>query len=89
MGANRRDLIYQFFGESFLTTLVAVLLTTVLMTVLLPFFNRFAEVNLSLPVDTPVFPLLLLAVVVGVGLLAGSYPALFLSSFVPVAAPKG
>ncbi len=89
LGANRSDLIYQFFGESFLTTFVAVLLTIVLMTTLLPMFNQFAEVNLVLPLDNFMFPLLMLVVVVVVGLLAGSYPALFLSAFVPVKALKG
>ena len=88
LGANRSDLIYQFFGESFLTTFVAVLLTIVLISALLPAFNQFAEVNLMLPTNIS-FPLLLLGVVVGVGLLAGSYPALFLSAFVPVKALKG
>ena len=88
LGASRSDLIYQFFGESFLTTFVAVLLTIVLISVLLPAFNQFAEVNLTLPTNVG-FPLLLLGVVVGVGLLAGSYPALFLSAFVPVKALKG
>ncbi|MEO0330403.1 MAG: ABC transporter permease [Bacteroidota bacterium] len=88
LGASRSDLIYQFFGESFLTTFVAVLLTIVLISVLLPAFNQFAEVNLTLPTNIR-FPLLLLGVVVGVGLLAGSYPALFLSAFVPVKALKG
>ena len=89
LGANRSDLVYQFFGESFLTTFVAILLTVVLMTVLLPSFNQFAEVNLSLPLNTFTFPLLLLATVIGVSLLAGIYPALFLSAFVPVKALKG
>lgn len=87
LGANRRNLIYQFFGESFLTTFMAMLLTIVLMTGLLPLFNQFTEVSLSLPLDDLSFPLLLLGVVVG--LLAGSYPALVLSAFVPVKALKG
>ena len=89
LGASRSNLIYQFFGESFLTTFVAMLVTVVLMTILLPLFNEFAEVNLALPLNTLAFPLFLLATVVGVGLLAGSYPALFLSAFVPVKALKG
>ena len=89
LGAHRGDLIYQFFGESFLTTFVAVLVTIVLMTALLPSFNQFAEVNLPLPLNTPTFLLLLLTTVVGVSLLAGSYPALFLSAFAPAKALKG
>ena len=89
LGANRADLIYQFFGESFLTTFVAMLITIVLMTTLLPAFNQFAEMSLILPLTDVRFPLLLLGVVVVVGLLAGSYPALFLSAFMPVKALKG
>jgi putative ABC transport system permease protein len=89
LGANRTDLIYQFFGESFLTTFIAMLLAIVLITALLPSFNRFAEVNLDFPLNDLRFPLLLLGVVAVVGLLAGSYPALFLSAFVPTKALKG
>ena len=89
LGANRGNLVYQFFGESFLTTFVAMLLTIVLMTTLLPVFNQFAEVNLVLPIADFSFVLLLLSVLVVVGLLAGSYPALLLSAFVPVKALKG
>ncbi len=89
LGASRTDLIYQFFGESFLTAFVAMLFTIVLMTVLLPVFNQFAEVSLVLPLAGITFPLLLLGIVVVVGLLAGSYPALLLSAFVPVKALKG
>ena len=89
LGANRTDLIYQFFGESFLTAFVAMLLTIVLMSTLLPVFNQFAEVDLVFPLADLTFPLVLLAIVVVVGLLAGSYPALFLSAFVPVKALKG
>ncbi len=90
LGANRSDLIYQFFGESFLTAFVAMLFTIVLMTVLLPFFNQFAEVNLTLSLDDGIaFPALLFGTVLVVGLLAGSYPALFLSAFVPAKALKG
>ena len=89
LGANRNDLIYQFFGESFLTTFVASLLTVVLMSALLPAFNQFAEVQLSLPFGDVRFLVLMLGVMVTVGLLAGSYPALVLSAFVPVKALKG
>ena len=89
LGANRTDLIYQFFGESFLTAFMAMLLTVLLMTVLLPVFNQFVEVKLVLPLADVRFPMLLLGVVAVVGLLAGSYPALLLSAFMPVKALKG
>ncbi|WKN42174.1 ABC transporter permease [Tunicatimonas pelagia] len=90
LGANRSDLIYQFFGESFLTTFVAVLFTIVLMTTTLPIFNQFAEINLTLSLtDGIAFPILLLGIALVVGLLAGSYPAMFLSAFVPAKALKG
>ena len=89
LGANRTDLIFQFFGESFLTAFVALLITILLMTTLLPAFNQFAEASLTLPWGEGKFLLLLLGVVAVVGLLAGSYPALLLSAFVPVKALKG
>lgn len=89
LGAKRNDLVYQFFAESFLTTFIAIGLSIVLISLLLPTFNQFADVRLELPATDFNIVALFLGVAIGVGLLAGSYPALFLSSFLPARVLKG
>jgi hypothetical protein len=89
MGAVRGALIRQFIGESLLLTVVAVVFALVLMGLVLPLFNIVTLKQLSLPFGEPLFwgRLALLTVVTGV--VTGSYPALFLSSFNPVVVLKG
>lgn len=86
-GARRTDIIKQFLGESLTMSFVALAFALVLVQVLLPSVNRVAEKRLSLNVFSNGTLLLgLLGVVLFTGLAAGSYPALFLSSFRPAAA---
>jgi putative ABC transport system permease protein len=79
-GANRRNLIFQFMGESVVITFIALLLATLLVELFLPWFNRMSGTTLRLnplgnmPFLTGILILMLLA-----GIFAGSYPALFLS----------
>ncbi|GAB4021884.1 ABC transporter permease [Spirosoma koreense] len=90
MGSERRQLVGQFMTESVLTTTLAMLLGLGLVAMALPGFNTLAAKALSMhPFISPYFlPLLLLFPIV-VGILAGSYPALFLSSFQPITVLKG
>ncbi|MBC7919709.1 MAG: ABC transporter permease [Ferruginibacter sp.] len=88
MGAGRNQLIRQFWGEALLMTGLAVVLGAVLARILLPAFNQLAGVPLSFAPDLTT-ALFLLALVAGVGLAAGSYPALVLSGFRPVEVLKG
>ena len=90
MGAFRSSLIRQFITESVLMALISALLAIGFVALVLPWFNNFAGKELSLvTVDPLFFGGLLLIVVLSVGLLAGSYPAFFLSSFTPVKVLKG
>ena len=90
MGAFRSSLIRQFIVESVLTALISAILAIGMVVLVLPWFNDFADKELSLTTIDPGFSTtLLLIVVVVVGLLAGSYPAFFLSSFQPVKVLKG
>jgi putative ABC transport system permease protein len=89
VGSLRRQLITQFFGESMLMALVAFVFSLLLAWVSLPYFNEIAGKQIRLPVNNPVFWLLTLAFVLLTGLIAGSYPALYLSSFQPVKVLKG
>jgi putative ABC transport system permease protein len=84
VGASRGNLIRQFLGESFLITFIAVLLGLALAELLMPVFNELSGLELSLPWLRWQLWLGLLGVVILVGLIAGSYPAIFLSQFRPV-----
>lgn len=84
MGALRGSLIRQFVSESMLIAVCSLLLAVLLTSLILPYFNDFTEKSLTLNIGENLFVLLLLVgIVVVVGLVAGSYPAFFLSSFKP------
>jgi len=90
VGALRRDIIRQFFGESILQAFISLFFALALTKVLLPLFNRITTKELSFDL---MGNLLLYFGLIGIaaftGIVAGSYPALFLSSFHPVAVLKG
>lgn len=88
VGASRRSLIFQYLGESVALSLMALVLAVGLLTLLLPVFNDITGKTLSLPVDWRIIAAVL-GVTVGTGLLAGSYPAFYLSGFRPAAVLKG
>lgn len=90
VGAERRQLIGQFLGETTLLAVIALALALLIAVAALPLFNQLSQRQLSLHLDTN-YPLLLLLVglVLFVGLLAGIYPATVLSSFKPVEVLKG
>ncbi|GAB3320038.1 ABC transporter permease [Larkinella ripae] len=88
LGALRRQLINQFWGEALLMTALAVLLGFGLAWGVLPLFNQLAGKVLRLRLDLTTLALVL-SLTVLVGLIAGSYPALVLSSFRPVEVLKG
>jgi ABC-type antimicrobial peptide transport system permease subunit len=89
VGSLRSQLINQFFSESILVTLFAFLFSIVLVLLALPFFNEVAGKEIRLPWANPVFWLVCLAFSLITGVVAGSYPALYLSSFQPVKVLKG
>ncbi len=88
-GARRRQLVGQFLGESSLIVLVALGLGLMGAELLLPAFNALSGNNLSLDLTSPRLWGLMGGLWVGVSLLAGSYPAFFLSKFAPSAVLKG
>ena len=90
MGSRRTQLIGQFMTESVLTTTLAMILALGLVAVALPGFNDLAAKDLSVnQLFSSYYLPLLISLPIGVGLLAGSYPALFLSSFQPITVLKG
>ncbi len=90
MGALRTTLIKQFVSESMVIAVFSLLLAVLLTTLFLPYFNNFLGKMLSLNVAENFFVLLLLVgIVMVVGLVAGSYPAFFLSAFQPASILRG
>ena len=89
LGSHSRNLISQFLTESLLYSVLSFVLGTLLAAVFLPYFNELAGKSLALPWHEWQFIPLLFAAAAVVGLLAGIYPAFYLSAFKPVAVLKG
>jgi len=84
VGSQRRDLILQFLTESVLTTFLSFVIAILFVQLALPAFNTLTDSDIHVPYNHPLFWLGMIAYVLITGLLAGSRPALYLSSFNPV-----
>lgn len=90
MGADRSILIRQFMGESLVMTFLSMVLALLLVWLFLPLFSDFVEKPLSFNLIThPEYLLGIGGIMLFVGLISGSYPALFLSGFMPARVLKG
>ncbi|MEQ8684566.1 MAG: ABC transporter permease [Imperialibacter sp.] len=90
MGAYRHNLISQFLLESLIITAISFVVAIGLLAVALPYFNELTGKVFSLSIlATPTLAVSLVAILIVVGLLAGSYPAFFLSAFQPASVLKG
>ena len=89
IGSVRSQLIKQFLSESMLIVLVSFLIALALVNVSLPWFNSLASKKMTMLWANPVFWGISTGFVIITGLLSGSYPALYLSSFKPVSVLKG
>ncbi|MFD2571014.1 ABC transporter permease [Spirosoma soli] len=90
LGSERQQLIGQFMSESVLMTVLAMVLALIMVVVAIPFFNTIAAKELSAQsLLSPYLLPVLVVLPIAVGLLAGSYPAFFLSSFRPISVLKG
>lgn len=78
-GADKSSLIYQFLSESVLVTLFSGLLALILVQVTMPVFNDLTAKTLEIPFADPIFWLQFLGILAFTGLVAGSYPAFYLS----------
>jgi putative ABC transport system permease protein len=88
IGAVKSTLVAQFLGESLLLSCLALTVSLLLIQLLIPAFNQLANKNLSL-LQHPQIIYWLFAITIGTGLLAGFYPAFYLSSFRPISVLKG
>lgn len=85
VGAGRKTIIGQFYGETIVLSFLALIIALILVVLILPPFNQLAGKQLSIHLTRNInIWLILLGTVVFTGLIAGSYPALFLSSFQPI-----
>ena len=89
IGSARGQLITQFMSESMLVAFFALILSLLLVELLLPSFNQIADKKMTILWTAPSFWMLLVGFSLLTGLIAGSYPALYLSSFQPVKVLKG
>jgi putative ABC transport system permease protein len=89
VGSRRKDLIFQFVGESVLLALAAFLVALVLVELSMPFYNLLVSKHLEINYTSGYFWAASLGLTVATGIVAGSYPAFYLSSFRPVQVLKG
>ncbi len=89
VGSRRKQLIFQFLGESIMITLISFLVAIVLVEILLPSYNLLVNKNISIDYGNPLIWLTALGLILVIGIFSGSYPAFYLSSFQPVKVLKG
>jgi len=89
LGSGRGKLITQFISEAMVLAFLSVIVGILIMMITLPFFNTLAQKQLALNLTDPAHLMGLLGITIICGLVAGSYPSLYLSSFNPVFVLKG
>ncbi|WP_158993363.1 ABC transporter permease [Mucilaginibacter sp. L196] len=89
IGSNRASLIWQFITESLILSFVSTIVAVIILVLCLPFFNTLLKIKLSLPIGDWSTWVLILSIALVTGLLSGSYPAFYLSSFQPIKVLKG
>ncbi|MEM9363849.1 MAG: ABC transporter permease, partial [Bacteroidota bacterium] len=89
VGARKNGLIKQFIGESIMLSFISALLALGIITLTLPAFGRLINVQLSLGLTNPMFWVVSLCLILFTGVVAGSYPAFYLSAFKPATVLKG
>ncbi|SEF39794.1 duplicated orphan permease [Sphingobacterium lactis] len=89
VGAKKNSLVAQFLGESIVFTGIAAAIAVGMIKLCLPAFNNMVSKELSIGMDNPLHFVFLIAIILVCGLVSGSYPAFFLSSFDPLLTLKG
>ena len=89
IGAQRKNLIFQFLSEALLFTTISMILSLAMVYLLLPSFNALVSKHILLDLTSPDLLIMAFTIIFVTGLIAGSYPAFFLSSFEPASVLKG
>ncbi len=89
IGSRRKQLIAQFLTESTLIVFISFILASAIAIILMPFFNQLTEKEMAIPIDQVSFWVIGLCFTMVVGLISGSYPAIYLSSFKAIQVLKG
>ena len=89
LGSGKKQLVLQFFFESIILALIAFVLSIIAVYFIMPAFNNLVDKKLSLDLGETFFWIGAIAIIIFTGVVAGSYPALYLSSFNPVTVLKG
>jgi ABC-type antimicrobial peptide transport system permease subunit len=89
IGANKSGLVFHFMLESLIIAFLGLLLAVLLVQTLLPFFNTITSKSIQLEIFDPLFLGGAIGITLVCGLLAGIYPAIFLSSFKPLTIFRG
>ena len=89
VGSRRFELIFQFIGESLFISTLAFVIAILLAQLLMPYYNNLVDKKLFINYQSPEFWLFALSLIVLTGVVSGSYPAFYLSSFQPAKVLKG
>ncbi|MDN3588928.1 ABC transporter permease [Pedobacter aquatilis] len=89
LGSTRNGIMSQFMIESLLTSFVAMLIAFTLLELTLPYFNNLLNIKILINYGSAMYWITLFALALLTGALAGSYPAFYLSSFIPINVLKG
>lgn len=89
LGSKRSQLILQFYGESIVISIISYLIALLLVLVLLPAYNNLVDKSLIIDFQSSQFWMFSLAIILVTGVVSGSYPSLYLSSFNPIKTLKG
>lgn len=89
LGSRRSQLIFQFYGESIMISIISYLIAIILVLALLPAYNNLVDKSLILDFQSSQFWVFSLGIILITGVVSGSYPSLYLSSFNPIQTLKG
>lgn len=89
LGSARKQLIFQFFTESFLIILFSFVVALIFTFVLLPQYNTITLKDITIPIGSPVFWFICLGLIVVTAVFSSLYPSIYLSAFNPVRVLKG
>ena len=89
IGSDRQKLVIQFMSESLITSIIAYIIAVLITQLVLPFYNNLVEKELIIDFQSIYFWIFSIVIVFFTGIISGSYPAFYLSSFQPIKILKG